>query len=79
MIFINDVSTTVLMLDLCLLSIIYTAWLVAYRLWLSPVSYFPGPLWPKVTFWYEFYHEWIKPGQYHKKIQEMHAKYGEGS
>ncbi|OAA38537.1 Cytochrome P450 [Metarhizium rileyi] len=58
------------------LSICYVMLLVIYRLWLSPVAGFPGSIWPKITFWYEFYYEWIRPGQYHRKIHEMHQKYG---
>lgn len=59
-------------------SIAYYTWLVVYRLWFSPVAGFPGAFWPKVTFWYEFYWEWIKPGQYHQRIHEMHQQYGMG-
>ena len=60
-------------------SVASTVWLMIYRLYLSPVAAFPGAFWPKVTFWYEFYYEWIKPGQYHQKIHEMHEKYGRSS
>jgi len=79
MAFFNDFTTADIMFALGIISIIYIAWLLIYRLWLSPVAFFPGSLWPRITFWYEFYYEWIKPGQYHRKIQEMHAKYGKTS
>lgn len=62
-----------------LLSITYTLWLIAYRLWLSPVAHFPGAFWPKLTFLFEFYHEWIKPGKYYQTIHEMHKLYGKCS
>ena len=29
-----------------------------------------------MTFWYEFYYEWMKPGKYHERIYEMHKQYG---
>ncbi|KAL4804208.1 cytochrome P450 [Aspergillus unguis] len=54
----------------------YTSALVAYRLWFSPLSKFPGSPLAKATFWYEFYYDWIKPGQYYLKIREMHQTYG---
>ena len=76
MAYLNDFNTANLILPLFFLSLIYTVWLVIYRLWLSPVAGFPGSLCSIITFWYEFHHEWIKPGQYHRKIQEMHARYG---
>lgn len=73
----SDIVAADLLFTSFVLSFAYTAWLVIYRLFLSPVAGFPGAFWPKVTFWYEFYYEWIKPGQYYRKIHEMHARYGE--
>lgn len=67
-------------LEICVLlgigTILYMASLVVYRLWLSPIASFPGPFWAKVTFWNEFYYEWIHPGQYFLRIEEMHQEYG---
>lgn len=76
MAYLNAFSLAVAVL---VLSVASTVWLMIYRLYLSPVAGFPGAFWPKVTFWYEFYYEWIKPGQYHRKIHEMHEKYGQDS
>lgn len=76
MAFFDDIATADLLLALFISNIIYTGWLAMYRLWLSPVAVFPGSVLAKLTFWYEFYYDWIKPGQYYKKIHEMHAKYG---
>lgn len=73
----NDLTTVDLVLTIGVLSGSYTLWLGIYRLWLSPLANFPGAFWPKVTFWYEFYYEWIQPGQYYRKIHDMHTKYGE--
>ncbi|KAE8380237.1 cytochrome P450 [Aspergillus bertholletiae] len=63
-------------LALGVFTITYTLWLVIYRLWLSPIAGFPGAFWPKVTFWYEFYYEWVQPGQYYRRINDMHKEYG---
>ena len=76
MAYLNSFSLAVAVLAL---SVGSTVWLMIYRLYLSPVAGFPGAFWPRVTFWYEFYYEWIQPGQYHRKIHEMHEKYGKDS
>ncbi|KAL2838171.1 cytochrome P450 [Aspergillus pseudoustus] len=54
----------------------YNIALLIYRLWLSPLSRFPGSPLAKATFWYEFYYDWVKPGQYYHRIHEMHKIYG---
>jgi hypothetical protein len=43
----------------------------------SPVAGFPGSKLAALTFWYEFYYDVIKQGQYTFKIKELHEKYGE--
>jgi hypothetical protein len=40
------------------------------------VAGFPGPKLAGLTFWYEFYYDVIKQGQYTFKIKELHQKYG---
>ena len=77
MTFLNYLTTSNLVLAICGPSFAYVAWLVSYRLWLNPVAGFPGSPWAKLTFWYEFYYEWMKPGQYYRRIHQMHAEYGE--
>ena len=74
--FLNDLTTADYVLAICVSSFAYTVLLFIYRIWLSPVAHIPGSPWPKITFSYEFYHEWMKPGQYYRKIHEMHEKYG---
>lgn len=54
----------------------YFATLVIYRLFLSPVSKFPGPLLPAITRYYELYYDVILQGQYMYRIEEMHKQYG---
>ncbi|KAL2818628.1 cytochrome P450 [Aspergillus granulosus] len=49
---------------------------MVYRLWLSPIASFPGPFLARISFCYEFYYNWIKPGQYYLEIHKMHQKYG---
>ena len=57
-------------------SLIYLLCLAIYRLYLSPVARFPGPRLAALTFWYEFYHDVIRGGQYVFKINELHDQYG---
>ena len=57
-------------------STLYTLYGIIYRLYLSPISSFPGPKLAAVTFWYEFYHDIIHRGQYIWKVQELHKQYG---
>ena len=47
------------------------------RLYLHPLAHIPGPKLAALTWWYEFYYDGIKPGQYVFRIQEMHQRYGE--
>ena len=56
--------------------VVYAATLVVYRLYLSPLSKFPGPRLAASTFWYEFYYDVVKLGQYTWKIGELHKQYG---
>ena len=56
--------------------VLYVILLCVYRLTLHPLAKFPGPTIPAVTFWWEFYHNFIYRGQYIWRIGEMHEKYG---
>ena len=56
--------------------VLYACGLFLYRLYFCPIAAFPGPLLARATFWYEFYHNWVKNGQYYRRIEEMHRKYG---
>lgn len=51
--------------------------LVFHRLFLHPLSRYPGPKLAAITRWYEGYYDVIKNGQYTFKIKELHRKYGE--
>ena len=57
-------------------SVKYWTCLAVYRLYLSPLSKFPGLKLAAVTLWYDFYYDVIKRGQYTCKIAEMHEQYG---
>jgi hypothetical protein len=62
---------------LCFLA--YIAYLLArafYRLYLHPLSKFPGPKAAAVTSWYEGYYEILLKGQYSKQIAKLHDEYG---
>ena len=65
-----------------LLSGLFISWvayligLAFYRLYLSPISKFPGPKLAALSRWYEFYYEVVKKGQFSFHIQKLHQKYG---
>jgi len=65
-----------LALAFLLFSSLYICYLVLDRLWFSPIAHFPGPFLARITFWYEFYYNWIKVGSYYLEVNEMHKKYG---
>ena len=56
-------------------SLAYTSYGILYRLCFNPVAGFPGPWIAAMTFWYEFYYDIVKRGQYTFKIRELHTKY----
>ena len=64
------------LISLTVLGLLYTGILVIYRLWFSPISHFPGPFLARVTYFYEFYHNWFKLGTFYLRVKEMHDKYG---
>jgi len=47
-----------------------------WRLYLSPLSKFPGPKLAALTQWYEFYYNIVKPGLFFQEIARMHEIYG---
>lgn len=47
-----------------------------YRLYLHPLSKFPGPKLAAITHKYEFYYDGIKDGQYSKHVAGLHDIYG---
>ena len=59
-----------------IVSVLYAVLLVVYRLYISPLSKFPGKKPAIATMWYEFYYQVIKGGQYPWVIQKMHEEYG---
>lgn len=59
-----------------LVVVLYTLYGVIWRLYLSPVAKFPGSKLAAVTFWYEFYFDVVKGGQYVYEIEKMHKQYG---
>jgi hypothetical protein len=55
---------------------IYAAWLIIYRLYLSPLAGFPGPKVAAATHYYEFYYNYWLQGKYIYKIESLHKIYG---
>lgn len=62
---------------MCSVVVSYALITTIYRLFLSPIRHFPGPLLAALTFWYEGYYDVIKDGRYTWKIKELHEEYGE--
>lgn len=50
--------------------------LAIYRMFLDPLSKFPGPKLAAVTKWYEAYYEIVLNGQFSFHIEDLHRKYG---
>jgi hypothetical protein len=55
---------------------LYVTSVAIYRLYLSPISGFPGPRLAALTWAYEFYYDWMCPGKYYARVAEMHKAYG---
>lgn len=65
-------------LTISTLFIIYTITKLIYRLFLHPLSHFPGPKLAAVTFWYEAYFDvFLNPGgQFIYHLDTLHEQYG---
>ena len=61
---------------LCAVAVLYPLAVVIYRLYLDPLSTIPGPKLAAITFWYEYYYDGIKKGQYTFQIEKLHKQYG---
>ena len=56
---------------------LYYSGVAIYRLHFSPIAKFPGPRLAGLTFWFQFYHDVLRQGQYGFEIRKMHRQYGE--
>lgn len=54
----------------------YLAWLVVFRLVLSPIAKYPGPKLAALSNWYEFYYDVVHLGRFTAHIHTLHNKYG---
>ncbi len=57
-------------------AVVYCISLALYRLYLHPLSKFPGPRLAAVTLWYDVYFDIVKRGKFLAEIERMHEKYG---
>jgi len=72
----EDVVKPRLALEVVGLLLLYCVGLGIYRLFLDPLSKFPGPKLAALSLWYEFYFDVIKRGRYTWEIEKMHEQYG---
>jgi len=56
--------------------LVYQIAKTTYRLFLHPLTKFPGPKLAAATRWYEIYYELIAGGQWTARIAKMHEQYG---
>ena len=60
-----------------LVAVICIVGFIIERLYLHPLSKFPGPRTAALTRWYEFYHDVLRDGTYVKYYPELHKKFGD--
>ncbi|KAK1984580.1 cytochrome P450 [Colletotrichum cereale] len=73
---VEGLSQSVTLVSLIVLPILYFLYLTVYRLFLSPISHFPGPKLAAWTYWYEFWYDVVAEPEYTFKIGRLHEKYG---
>lgn len=56
--------------------VLFVAIGAARRVYLSPLSRFPGPPSAALTLWNEFYWDVVKRGTFIWRIRDMHERYG---
>ncbi|EAW12902.1 cytochrome P450 [Aspergillus clavatus NRRL 1] len=56
--------------------LLYISGVIVYRLFLHPLSRFPGPKLAAISSLPEFYHDVLRGGRYIWEIERMHEKYG---
>jgi hypothetical protein len=69
-------SLSSVMIVCCSLSMSWLLLGAIYRLYWIPLARITGPRLAALTFWYEFYFDVVKKGQYTFKIKELHERYG---
>lgn len=58
------------------LLILYGFGLTVFRVYLHPLSQYPGPKLAAATLWYEFYYDVVRRGRFAWEIKRMHEIYG---
>ena len=68
--------TNIALVVCCIAIFSYTVYGITWRLYLSPIAKIPGSKLAAATFWYEFYFDVVKGGQYVFEIERMHELHG---
>jgi hypothetical protein len=58
------------------IALAYWSCKTVYNIFFHPLAGFPGPWWATTSYLPEFYYDVLKGGMYHKKVIQMHDKYG---
>lgn len=64
------------MITLIVASLLFLVGRTIYRLYIHPLSKFPGPKLAAISSVYEFYYSVLKGGMFIREMERMHEKYG---
>ncbi|KAF5869064.1 putative cytochrome p450 protein [Botrytis fragariae] len=74
----ESLTTLMSLQNLAAAIVVYFGSFTFYRLFLHPLSRFPGPELAAITKYYEAYYDIVQDGQYTFRIAEMHIEHGTG-
>ena len=72
----TNMDIPITLVSVFVVSILYFCYVTVYRLFLSPISHFPGPKLAAWTYWYEFWYDVVAEPEYTFKIGRLHKEYG---
>lgn len=72
----QHITTLSVIRGLAIVFACYAAALVFYRIYLHPLSSFPGPVLAAATGWYETYYDVYERGKLVERLEVLHKRYG---